>query len=531
MMPAALYSSACIGAFMCAMALAGCMTVGPNYIAPSAYAPHEWKETSSAVPGSPKTSGYAEASRIDTRSDPDSRWWRSFNDPVLDRLIVGAITGNLDLQQAVLRIAASRAQEQGVGAAGLPIVSAKASYNRNQLGVKGLLDSGTPDQQAVEHSLVESVTPSFNFLQAGFDASWELDLFGRVRRSVEGAGAQTQAAIESGNSALVSLEAEVAQTYVRLRGAQATKHIVVRQTEVEQQIVDLIRNRRDSGLASDVDVERASAQVSVSESQVPQVDQQIAQALNALSTLVGEPPGTLDAELSKEGAVPPVPPEVPIGLPATLARRRPDIREAEAQLHVATANTGVAVASLFPDVSLTGAVGTYGIDGNYLTRWSDHFFSIGPNISLPIFQGGALIAGVKMARARQASAALQYRKVVLQALQEVENALATYRTDQATRASLARVEASDQRSLDLTRNGHGNGLVSFIDVLNDERQLAQSRQQLTRMTLQVSIDLVSLYKALGGGWQSDEAQGGVQASAQNPPHDPQAQGVAAASSH
>lgn len=479
---------------MCATALTGCMTVGPDYVAPSAGTPLGWHDTAH------------DASYVNDREEPDPRWWRSFHDPLLDRLIARATSGNLDLQQAVLRIEASRAREQGVGAAALPGIAATAGFSRNQIGAKDVFDTGTPQQQAALQPFSNAVTQPFNIIGAGFDASWELDLFGRVRRSVEEAGAQTRAAMESRNDALVSLQAEVAQAYVSLRGAQATRRIVARQADVEQEIAALIRSRRDSGLASDAELDSASAQASASRSQVPRFDLQIAQATNALSILVGEPPGTLDAELSTEGAVPPAPPDVPVGLPTSLARRRPDIREAEARLHAATADTGVAVASLFPDVSLTGAVGAYGVDGHYLTRWSDHFFSIGPSISLPIFQGGALKAGVRVAKTRQAIAALEYRKAVLKALQEVDNALAAYRTDQAARASLGEAQTSRQRAFDRTRDGYGKGLVSFIDVLDTERQLAQTRQQLTRMTLQVSTDLVSLYKALGGGWQANETQ-------------------------
>jgi len=202
--------------------------------------------------------------------------------------------------------------------------------------------------------------------------------------------------------------------------------------------------------------------------------------------------------------VPPVPPAVPVGLPASLARRRPDIRRAEADLHAATAQVGESIAELFPDLSLTGQFGFRATQASYLTRWASHFYSIGPQVSLPIFQGGALRAQVAIAKADQAASVLNYRQTVLSALRDVDDALVRYRTDQARQATLQRVTDANARAFDLARDGWRNGLNSFIDVLDTERQLSDSRVQLAQQQVQVTTDLVALYKALGGGWQGHE---------------------------
>ncbi len=466
------------------------------------------------------------------QSDPDPHWWRSFNDPLLDQLIDRATRGNLDLQQAVLRIVEARTQVQSAAAAGLPNVRATGSYTREQLGIKGILDSngvynqvdrlGAPGSpldtiapglgaraQNGANGLLDQLTSPINLWQIGFDASWELDLFGRVRRSVESADAQTQAAIEDRNDALVSLEAEVAQTYTQLRGAQALYAITQRLIDEEQQIVDLTRDQAAAGITSQLDVESASAQLTTLQSQLPQYAQQIAQAMNGLCYLLGEVPGSLDDQLAAPGAVPTVPPAVPVGIPSTLARRRPDIRAAEARLHAATAEVGVAVAQFYPDISLTGQIGTRGEHARELAHWSSLFYSFGPSISLPVFEGGALVANLHLSKAEQAGAALQYRKTVLTALRDVDNALVVYRTDQARRLELGNTVAAQQTSFDLSSDSYRKGLVSFITVLDAERQLAQARQQYVQGTTQVTTDLVALYKALGGGWQADTENRGA----------------------
>jgi len=491
--------------------LAGACSVGPNFTPPDAKAPDNWHDLQ-RVQNPPDDMRFPHASvpsLVDTNADPDPRWWRQFNDATLNSLIDRAAAGNLDLQSAVLRIAAAREQAVVSGAQGLPQLSANASYKREELGLKGLLQSQGvfdktnalgPNGASVANAL-NSATGPVSLFQDGFDASWELDLFGRVRRSVESANAQTESEIENRNDALVSLEAEVAQTYSQLRGAQLLKQITLAEIDSEQQILDLTREQARVGLTSQSDVESATAQVGSLQAQLPQFDAQIAQSMNGLAVLTGSPPGALDEELEAPGAVPPVPPSVPIGLPSTLARRRPDIRHAESDLHAATAEIGVAVAQMYPDVSLTGTIGTRATQAKYLAHWSSLFWSVGPSISLPIFEGGALRANVRIAKAQAGQAALQYRSTVLKALQDVDNALVSYRTDQDRREALTRTVEANRISLQLATDSYRKGLVSFVTVLDAERQLAQTRQQLAQSTVSVTTDLIAVYKALGGGWQ------------------------------
>lgn len=499
-----------------AAAVTAC-TVGPNFKPPEANMPAGWNAMQ--TPGATAQA----ASNPTVEADPDPRWWQSFHDPVLDALIARAVQGNPDLRIAVVRIAEARAQTQQAAAQGLPDVRASASYEREQLGAKGILESagiynkvdslGAPNSPvntlqpgagaAVERgaqSALDQLTAPVNLWQAGFDASWELDLFGRVRRSVEAANAQTDEAIESQHDAQVSLEAEVAETYLQLRGAQMLHATAVALIDQQREVVELTQSASRHGLESQLDVERSQAQRAQTEALLPQYDQQIAQALNALAVLTGEAPGALDASLAAAAALPDAPPGVPVGLPATLARRRPDIRRAEASLHAATANVGVAVAQFYPDISLSAQAGTRATTPRDLAHWASLFWSWGPSVSLPIFQGGALVSNLRLSKLQQQEAALDYRKTVLTALRDVNNALVVYRTDQTRLASLDESVADQQRAYLLARDSYRKGIVSFINVLDAERQLSTAQQNAQQQKLQVCTDLVSLYKALGGGW-------------------------------
>ena len=474
-----------------ALWLAGC-AVGPDYEAPKPQLPGGYhlldaQQASKTAPGA-----------------VNSRWWQTFNDPQLNSLIDRAVEGNLTLQQAVLRIAGAR-QELAQARGGLfPSLNGSAKVTRQQLGLEGLLKAnGATDQLDSETaSQLSSLEQPVTLYQGSFDASWELDLWGKVRRQVELADAQTQAAIEQRNDALVSLEAEVARAYLQLRGAQATVATLEQQIAVAQQSWELTQSQQRNGLAPVTDVENARAQLSSLQAQLPQYQSQARQAMNGLAVLLGKTPGALDNELFTPKAMPALPQMVPVGIPATLARRRPDIRQAEATLHAQTANIGVSVAQLFPSLSLTGQLGVRNTDVSYLDNWSSHFYSVGPSLSIPIFQGGRLVSSVRLARAQQASAALDYRQTVLTALQDVENALVSYRADQARVTALDETTGSLQRAFDLASESYRQGISTFIDVLDAQRQLAQAQEQATQARMQSALDLVALYKALGGGWET-----------------------------
>jgi NodT family efflux transporter outer membrane factor (OMF) lipoprotein len=311
--------------------------------------------------------------------------------------------------------------------------------------------------------------------------------------------------MEAASDALVMLEGQVAQAYVALRGAQALTATQRENVQTGRESLDLTQKRQREGLATDLDVEQARTQLANYEYQLPGYEKQTQQAMNRLSVLTGQRPGTLDAMLGPSAPLPKVPVVVGIGVPSTLARRRPDIREAEARLRAATANVGVATASFYPDISLTGSFGLRAIDASFLTNWASDFYSFGPSVSLPIFQGGRLTASLRLARAQEAEAALAYRGAVLNALREVEDALVAYRTDQAGRNKLAEAVRSGGVTLYLARDRYTHGLADFIQVLDAERTLVSSRQQLVQADVALTTDVVTLYTALGGGWQENAA--------------------------
>jgi NodT family efflux transporter outer membrane factor (OMF) lipoprotein len=499
--------------------LVGACTVGPDYTAPTPPKVAGWRDPSTHPGGA--------ARAVSSTTDPDPQWWNAFRDPVLSRLIGQAIAGNLDLQQAVLRVVEARQNVVTARAAGLPSLNGQASYTREQIGAKGILESegiygklnSLADQNSPRNEYspgagkavasavggaLSSITQPVNLFQNGLDASWELDLFGRVRRSVEQAQASTLAQAEATNDSLVMLEGQVASAYVQVRGAQALLASQQDNVAAAQQSLDLTRRQQIQGLATELDVDQARAQLDSNQQQLPGYEKQTLQAMNQLSILVGQPPGSLDATLRTPMPLPALPQLIGIGVPSTLACRRPDIREAEAQLHAATASVGVAVASFYPDISLTGNLGIRAVDASYLTSWASHFYSAGPSLSLPIFQGGKLTADLHMARAQEAAATLNYRATVLNALREVENALVAYRTDRPARDKLADEVNAGEQALYLARNSYSHGLANFLQVLDAQRTAISARQQLIEANVTLINDVVALYNALGGGWQETD---------------------------
>ena len=475
-------------------------TVGPDFRPPGAPNIAHWKDSR---PGD---------ATVHEAVDPDPAWWNRFRDPKLTRLIKTAISGNLDLQQAVLRVVEARQSVLTARAAGLPMLNGTGSYNREQEGLKGILQSegvySSLGQQSLSqrseaglNDVLSKAVQPFDLFQYGLDASWELDLFGQVRRSVEQAKANLQGQQEATRESLIMLESQVAKAYVQLRGAQALTASQQQNIRTARNSLGLTQKLQRQGLGTALDTDQAQTQLLSYQQQLPDYEKQAQQAVNQLDVLVGQPPGTLDAELSPSAPLPGLPAVVDLGIPSGLARRRPDIRQAEAQLHAATANIGIAVASFYPDISLTGNLGIRALDASYLTRWASHFYAAGPSISLPIFQGGKLTANLRLARAEAGASVLNYRGTVLNALSEVENDLVAYRTDRAEREKLAATVRSSQDTLHLATDQYSNGLATFIQVLDDERTLVSAQQQLVQTDMTLVNDVVSLYVALGGGWE------------------------------
>ncbi len=474
-------------------ALAGC-TVGPNFVKPKPNVPAHWSATARA-------NGAEGTAHVTSAPAQTVAWWASFDDPVLTSLVQQSAAQNLDVKQAVLRIMEAQTQAEVVAGGLWPSLSANTSWSRERLSTN-TLNGGLFDIHFPGGSLPPEFVNPFNQYQLGIGASWTLDLFGTERRSVEAANAQTQAAVEAEHAAVLSMVSNVAASYIDLRGAQLQRQILQRSLATQRDLLQLTRDRRNAGLTSDLDVQNAAAEVDTTQAQVPLVDREITTDINALSELMARPPEALRAELDRAQPVPPVPPVVPIGLPAELARRRPDVREAEANLHAATAEIGIAISDYFPQLTLTAA-GGYQAEGlSQLIQTASHFAEIGPAIQLPIFEGGRLRATVRLQKVKAREAAVAYAQTVLTALRQVEDALAAYGADQARRASLQAAVAASRNARMLARQRYESGVASFIDVLDAERTEEQNELSLADATTAVSADLVQLYRALGGGWES-----------------------------
>jgi multidrug efflux system outer membrane protein len=345
------------------------------------------------------------------------------------------------------------------------------------------------------------VSRQMNLFQAGFDATWELDIFGGTRRAVEAADATLAAAEESRRDALVTLLSEVALNYVNLRGAQRRLAIAYENIAAQQDTVNLTQQRFQAGFTNELDVAQAQAQLATTQSQVPLLETSLRQAMYQLSVLLALPPAGLVAELEQAAPLPVTPPEVPVGLPADVLRRRPDIRVAERQLAAATANIGVATADLFPKFSLTGSFGTQTRDMRHFLDSRSLFWSVGPAVSWPIFQGGAIRANIRVQNARQEQALATYEKAVLTALQDVENALVAYGNEKVRHAVLAEAVRASQTATDLSNELYGRGLTAFLNVLESQRTLYATQDQLVQSETTTITNLIALYKALGGGWE------------------------------
>ncbi len=473
--------------------LIGC-AVGPDFHRPLPEVPAAW--SASATPRAGDQASQVTSSPAEDAVD----WWVAFNDPQLTSLIERARAANLDARLAVLRIAEARAQRDVAAAAQWPNLSSNASAQVNRLSESTPTGALFGKIGQVAGASGVSFPNPYDQYQLGFGASWEVDLFGRVRRSVEAANADGAATLEDSRAVLVSLLGDVGRAYIDLRGAQAKRKILEDSIATRRELLELASQRRRAGLSGDIDVVRAAAEASSAEAQLPTLDRQIARDINQLSQLIGRQPGALRAELERSETIPPVPPRVPVGLPADLARRRPDIREAEARLHAATARVGVAVADLYPRLTLNAQGGVQGQSLASLTDWGSRFLTSGPTIELPIFDAGRRRATVRLQDLRAQEAALNYRRTVLAALHEVDDALAAYGADQARTAALTETVARNRDAMALARQRYASGVGSYIEVLDAERTLQQNELALAESAAAVSSDLVGIYRALGGGW-------------------------------
>jgi len=464
-------------------AVVGGCTVGPNFVPPQASSPSSWR---ASEPGDASRTGGGMVA---------VQWWQSFDDPVLTALEERVATQNLDVQQATDRLLAARAEIQVAGSSALPSISATGTYSHERYSSNGPFTS---------EPLLPFNIPAvpFNLFEAGFDAAWEVDLWGATRRSVEAAKANYAAAEADRRGVLLSALAELGRDYVDLRAAQDLLSITRQNLGTAQQSLGLTEQRAAAGLVADLDVANARAQEASIAAQIPPLETRITTDINAISLLLGLPPQALASKLSPARPVPPVPPEVPIGLPSQLLTRRPDVMQAEDQLHQATAEVGVAVANFFPSFNLSGNIDLQSIDINQFADIASRTYALGPTISLPIFEGGQLQGQLSLRKAQQKAAAVSYARVVLTAFHDVDNSLAAYNGEQRRRTSLEEAVRQDQRALSLAQSRYADGLTDFLEVLTAQQNVLTAEQQLATSTAAVSTDLVAIYKALGGGWQT-----------------------------
>lgn len=500
--------------------LVGCSPVGPNFTgATSPWNPTSWFAGHPTPP--PK-----EAMSRPVAEPVDAQWWALFHDPELTSLEQRVAGANLDVRTASIRLAESRAAF-GVARADLfPNLNGNANYTRQRIARQGAValfpttgqsGSGSPGTAANGLGATNNAVPNngaifdpFNLYQYGFDASWEIDFWGRVRRNVEASKASVQASADIERDTLITALGEMARDYVQLRGTQRSIEITEENLRTAQESLRLTRERAAGGMTTELDVANAAAQVDTVASQLPSLRAQEAQVINAIAFLLGQPPRSMQTELAVVHPIPPVPPKVPVGLPSELARRRPDIRAAEAQLHQATATVGVAVADFYPSVTLSASMALQSIATNYLGSWYNAgTYAFGPSLTLPIFEGGRLRRTLELRQQQQQEAAVAYQRTVLNALHEVDNALTAYDAEQQRRNRLAQAVAENRRAVKLAQERYTQGVSDFLNVLDAERSLLATQQQLTDSTTAVSTDFVQIYKALGGGWESALPDGPV----------------------
>ena len=461
---------------------AGC-AVGPNYRTPELGAPALW--TGTADVSSVSTNTATSLSKPILKPAALDRWWAAFKDPALDSLVMRAVATNLDLRIAESRVRQARAQ-WGVQFSGFwPSADAFGQYSRSE---------------------VNRTPPAVNLYKAGLDASWELDVFGGTRRAVEAANADIAVSLEDRRDVLVTLLSEVALDYISLRGFQRQLVIAKENAVAQEHGVELTRKLFSGGLNSKLDVATAEAQVATTRSQIPALESAVRQTIFSLSVLLAREPAALLDELTNEAPVPVTPPEVPVGLPSELLRRRPDIRRAEAQLHAATARIGVAIADLFPKFSLTGSLGTSGDKSASLVKWDNRFYSVGPSVTWALFDAGRIRSNIKVQDELEEQALLAYQKALLTALNDVEGALVAYVKEQQRRQALAESVALNQEAVTLSTQLYTQGQTDYLNVLSAQRSLYASQDALAQSERTVATDLVALYKALGGGWEADGKQ-------------------------
>ncbi|MBR0560315.1 efflux transporter outer membrane subunit [Neokomagataea anthophila] len=481
------------------VALSGCLHVGPEFHAPKSWAPEHYTQSVTQAPTS--------ITREEAISD---QWWALFHDDELTSLENRLVHQNLAFRLSTANLAQSRAQLMMAGAERFPGLSASGSYQRSQFSSKFAqeaigqvgkgLGSGTAGQLA-QRAASDTEIPQLDQWKDGIDATYEIDLWGRVAHQYDAAKADLAASDEERRAVLIAQQADMARAYLTLRGDQTRQRVLTDNLATLKQFQALAQARYRAGLVSELDVDTAQGRVHETESRLAQLAQAVAQEKNAVALLLGDAPSSLNEELTAR-ATPVVPPVVPVGLPSELAQRRPDIREAEAKLRGAVAEVGEATADFYPKVTINADFGFQSLSFRDLGFWNARAWNIGPSISLPIFQGGRLRGQLALKEYAQKAAAINYQQTVLQAWHDVDNALIAYRNEQLHRQALAGAVDDNQRALNLAKSQYRSGLTTYLSVLNAQTQLQSVQLDLAESDCTLATDLARLYNALGGGWSS-----------------------------
>lgn len=456
------------------VALSGC-TVGPDFEKPTPTLPDAWRQQ---LPDGVAKSAAA-----------NHQWWRQFNDPQLSKLVDRAARNNLDIRTASLRLAQSRMVRQIDGAQQFPGVGLSGGYQRARNSEDGLLDaSGNEGRKPYE------------VWNSALQASWEIDLWGHVRRIVEAADAQTDMARAWRDGVVLSITAETAENYVKLRGIQAQIAVAEENLTIARQSLALTQNRLNNGVTTNLDTANATALVATISATLPTLKAEQDRLINALSFLIDQAPGALRSELITPRPIPQAQDAVTLGLPSELARRRPDILASEAALHKATAQIGVAKADFYPRISLGGSFGAEALAGSNIGDWSSRQWSVGPSLYLPIFQGGRLTGTLALRERQQQEAAIDYHRVVLNAWHEVDNAITQYSAEREHHSAIETAVRQNEIALQTARSRYQQGALDYLNVLSVQRSLLAAQHDLVTSETEVALNRIRLYRTLGGGW-------------------------------
>jgi NodT family efflux transporter outer membrane factor (OMF) lipoprotein len=475
-----------------AAALTAC-AVGPSYRAPK---PDEPPNFAAKVDAGAAERGAAPAAAPVQLAT----WWRALNDEELDSLVDRAVKSNPDLEIALDRLQQARTYEAVVIGHALPDVDASAAAGR---GTGSDLTRGRADTEL--RSADNGAGLQHINTIAGFDSVWELDLFGKYRREFEAARAETQAARAARYGVLTSVVADVVRAYLELRGLQIRAGILHKASDVLRESLRIVSIRYQRGITNELDVQLATRELATLEAEIAPVEAQVNAAQYALAVLVGEYPENMLEELSRPDLIPSMPPPASPGVPLDLLKRRPDIMEAERELAAATANIGVATANLFPQVALVGAIGSQGQGWGTTPSVSKHIWSFGPGAVWPLLDFGAIDAEVDIAHLEARASLVNYRRTILNAVQQVDTSLDAYQAQEARIENLSTAMMAAQRAVDLATSRYNRGLTDFLNVVDAERQFYDLQEQYAEAQVAQGEQFVQLYKSLGGGWQNYQA--------------------------